>query len=138
MRKLLFIALLITATAAVVWSDGIGIRTTDKRTAQVSTNDAAGADTITLAPSVFEYIITPTITDSVTYAISSTARSKTGDKLVFLIKNSSGSGHKVKFPTRYFQTTGADSVMNLTSAKYGTIEFMFYNTVWIERSRILQ
>lgn len=109
-------------------------------TVRVSTNDAAGADTVKLNPKEWRTIVSPssTVTDSITYTIRNTAQSTFGDQLIFMVTNSSGSGHKLKLSGSEFQVTGSDSAITLTSAKRATIAFIFDGSKWVQVSKIVQ
>ncbi len=109
-------------------------------TVRVSTNDAAGADTVKLNPKEWRTIVSPssTVTDSITYKVRNTAQSAFGDELIFMVTNSSGSGHKLKLTGSEFQVTGSDSVITLTSAKRATIAFIFDGSKWVQVSKIVQ
>ena len=111
-----------------------------QKTVLVATNDAAGADTIKLNPKEWRTLVAPssTIADSLTYTIRNTAQSALGDMLIFMVTNSSGSGHKLKLSGSNFQVTGSDSVITLTSAKRATIAFIFDGSKWVETSKIVQ
>jgi len=128
---------LVALSAVYVVSDGLGIRTTNKVTTSVTNTDAAGADTLTLTPGHYETIVVQELTDSVTYAISSTVKSKQNDWLCIQITNSSGSG-KAKFPSRYFETASADSVSTITSSKRAIYWFTFIGNEWVMTSKYVQ
>lgn len=128
---------LVALSAVYVVSDGLGIRTTNKVTTSVTDTDDAGADTLTLTPGHYETIVVQALTDSVTYAISSTVKSKQNDRLCIQVTNTSGSG-KVKFPTAYFETASADSVSTITSSKRAIYWFTFIGNEWVMTSKYVQ
>jgi len=128
---------LVALSAVYVVSDGLGIRTTNKVTTSVTDTDDAGADTLTLTPGHYETIVVQALTDSVTYAISSTVKSKQNDRLCIQVTNTSGSG-KVKFPTAYFETASADSVSTITSSKRAIYWFTFVGNEWVMTSKYVQ
>lgn len=128
---------LVALSAVYVVSDGLGIRTTNKVTTSVNDTDDAGADTLTLTPGHYETIVVQALTDSVTYAISSTVKSKQNDRLCIQVTNTSGSG-KVKFPTAYFETASADSVSTITSSKRAIYWFTFIGNEWVMTSKYVQ
>lgn len=128
---------LVALSAVYVVSDGLGIRTTNKVTTSVTDTDDAGADTLTLTPAHYETIVVQALTDSVTYAISSTVKSKQNDRLCIQVTNTSGSG-KVKFPTAYFETASADSVSTITSSKRAIYWFTFIGNEWVMTSKYVQ
>jgi hypothetical protein len=138
MRNFKFIGLLLGALVLFVSTANAQRSTT--LTVRVSTNDAAGADTVKLNPTEWRTIVSPssTITDSITYKIRNTARSSFGDQLIFVVTNSSGAGHKLKLTGTEFQVTGSDSVIALTSAKRATIAFIFDGSAWVQTSKIVQ
>jgi len=98
--------------------------------------DAAGVDTIQFTPSAYETIVTGIIKDTVNYKIRSLVNSFCGDKLTFLLTNSSGSDHKVYFIGSGFETSSG--TISLTSSKYATITFMFNGVAWVELNRMVQ
>lgn len=112
----------------------------DKATTRVSTNDAAGADTIKFSPTEWMTLVIPssTITDSVCYKIKDLSRCHLGDEMIMSFTNSSGSGHKVKLTGTWYAVTGADSVISLTTAKRAIITFVFDGVKWVERSSVVQ
>lgn len=128
---------LVALSAVYVVSDGLGIRTTNKVTTSVTDTDDAGADTLTLTPGHYETIVVQALTDSVTYAISSTVKSKQNDRLCIQVTNTSGSG-KVKFPTAYFETASADSISTITSSKRAIYWFTFIGNEWVMTSKYVQ
>lgn len=137
--KFLILASLLVCFSAMVNGQSSTPRSTTK-TVRVSTNDAAGADTIKLNPTEWRTVVSPssTITDSITYQIRSTSRSSFGDQLIFTVTNSSGAGHKLKLTGTTFEVTGSDSVIALTSAKRATIAFIFDGSKWVQTSKIVQ
>lgn len=137
--KFVLVAAFLACLTSVVNAQSTSPRSTTA-TVRVSTNDAAGADTIKLNPTEWRTIVAPssTVTDSVTYKIKTTARSAFGDQLIFMVTNSSGSGHKLKLTGTEFQVTGSDSAITLTSAKRATIAFVFDGSKWVQVSKIVQ
>lgn len=106
----------------------------------VSTAEAAGADTIRFTPIEWRTIVksSATITDTVCYGIKDLSRCHLGDELIIMATNSSGSGHKVKLTGTWYEVSGSDSVLALTSAKRAVIKFIFDGAKFVETGKIVQ
>lgn len=105
-----------------------------------NTAERAGADTVKLIPSSFETYVIPTgtITDSISYQIKSSTSAYAGDRITFIVVNSSGSGHKLKFVGSAWQVSSSGASITLTTAKRATIEFVFDGVYWLETKRVVQ
>lgn len=139
MKKIIFLfaiaSLYLTSVSAQVTT-----HRANKVTTRISTNDAAGADTIKFSPTEWMTLVIPssTITDTVCYKIKDLSRCHLGDQMIMSFTNSSGSGHKVKLTGTWYEVTGADSVISLTTAKRATITFVFDGVKWVETGKIVQ
>ncbi len=140
MKKIIFLfafaSLYLMSASAQITSHRQG----DKATTRISTNDAAGADTIKFSPTEWMTLVIPssTITDTVCYKIKDLSRCHTGDEMIMSFTNSSGSGHKVKLTGTWYEVSGSDSVLSLTSAKRAIIRFVFDGVKWVETGKIVQ
>lgn len=99
--------------------------------------DAAGADTVNLAPRAYSTVIKYSAVDSLAFDVTSTASCYAGDHLRFMVTNSSGSGHLVKFIGSNWQLSSSGNI-TLTASKRATIDFIFDGTYWVETGRMVQ
>ena len=110
---------------------------------QVDVTDAAGLDTITLVPKNFHTLVRiPSLVDSVTLYIPSTAFSYAGDEVELVVTNSS-TGKCVRFSAANLApatvTVGSQNgTMYVTASKRAVISFVFDGVKWVERSRMVQ
>jgi hypothetical protein len=100
--------------------------------------DAAGADTAKLYPRAYTTIIKYTAVDSLAFSISNTSQSYIGDELTFIVTNSSGSGHQVKFVGTGWQVGSGGAAIALTASKRANINFVYDGIYWVETSRLAQ
>lgn len=100
--------------------------------------DGTGADTISLFPQAFNTVIQYTATDSLAFQVTNLSKSYIGDQMTFLVLNSSGSGHQVKFVGSNWQVGSGGASISLTSGKRATIFFIFDGTYWLEQARTVQ
>lgn len=141
MKKLIFLLALASISLSQINAQSLVPRA-HKATTLISTNDAAGADTIKISPSEYMTILAPsnTITDTLCYKLKDISRCALGDEILVIARNSSGSGHKIKFVgTAYpWAVSGADTVISLTSSAKAVIRFVFDGYRWVESSKIVQ
>jgi hypothetical protein len=100
--------------------------------------DAAGADTVKLAPRAWTTIIQYTATDSLAFSVPTLTNSYVGDEITVLVTNSSGSGHLVKFVGSNWQVGSGGASLALTASKRANITFVFDGVTWVEQSRLVQ
>lgn len=100
--------------------------------------DAAGADTVKLAPRAFSTTIQYSAVDSLAFSLSSLTQCYIGDELQVLITNSSGSGHLVKFVGTGWQFGSSGASITLTASKRANIAFVYDGIYWVEQSRLVQ
>ncbi len=141
MKKILILSLF-ALTAIVTQAQNTTLRQGNAITLQIATNDAVGADTIKFTPLEKYTLLSPatTITDTLCYMIKTIANCHLGDEIICSVRNSSGSGHKIKFvSTAYpFLVSGSDSVIALTASKNAVITFIFNGVGFVEKSKIVQ
>jgi len=103
----------------------------------VTTDDAAGNDTISVTPNAWETIIRPAsnITDSVNIKAVLT-NCKTGDILTVFVTKGSGAG-AIRFPSAYFITSTSTQRCTLTASKSAVFRFIFNGVKFIEVSRLV-
>lgn len=98
----------------------------------VSVTDAAGADSVTVAPSAFETIYKLSALDSLTFKSPTVTNSYYGDQVT--IQVSGASGTKVKFTGTNWVSAGTAT---LSSGLNAIITFRFNGTKWVEQSRVV-
>lgn len=142
MKKLILflsISLVAFATYAQSTSPRFGTTSTRDNTGRVltyaysSVSDAAGNDTINIAPKHYETIYRLTVADSAVINITPLTNSFVGDKIYFVA--SGASGKKVKFYTTNLLTAGT---ITTSSNARASIIFIFDGTKWVEISRVAQ
>lgn len=104
----------------------------------VTTNDAAGNDTISVTPNAWETIIRPSsnITDSVNIKAVLT-NCQLGDYLTVIINKGSGAG-AVRFPSAYFITPLATQRYTIAASKTNIFRFQFNGVKFIEIGKTVQ
>lgn len=102
-----------------------------------SPTDAAGADTVNLALRAYQTVISYTAVDSLAFDAKTITNCYVGDRLTFIVTNSSGSGHQVKFIGSNWALS-SDGDIALTSGTKATIEFVFDGESWLESGRQVQ
>lgn len=97
--------------------------------------DAAGNDSVTIAPKRYWTNYKVTLTDSLSFAQPTTTSSYFGDVLVLIASGSSG--NKLKFTTAAtkFKTAGTAT---LSTGGRTVITFVFDGANWVECSRVTQ
>lgn len=136
--KVIMIALVcLVATTANVKAQSASLRTV-KNVKMINKADAAGADTISITPREFETVVYHLLADSCYYKIATSANAFRGDRMTFMVKDSTGGGYALFIPASGFETEGADSIVNLSSAKRASIQFMFDGFKWVQTSIIEQ
>lgn len=104
----------------------------------LTVTDATGADSVRLNPQSYQTIVKYTAVDSLAFvALAGNGRAAIGDQLTFLVTNSAGAGHKVKF-VGAFWAVGSGGDITLTASKKATIKWVFDGFVWVEQSRTVQ
>lgn len=137
MKKILTLMFAVCAIAMATQTAEAQVRNV-RNVYSFAKTDSSGADTITFTPANYETIIFHTLTDSVHYNIKSTGQCVKGDKVQFVITNTSGTGKFNTIPASGFETTGADSTMQITSSKRATISFIYDGSKFIQTSIIKQ
>jgi hypothetical protein len=99
----------------------------------VSVTDAAGADSVTLAPNGFNNIINVSALDSLTFKSPTVTKCFLGDKMTLLVTGTSGD--KVKFTGSNWVSAGTAT---LSAGLKAVIEFIFDGAKWVESSRVVQ
>jgi hypothetical protein len=99
----------------------------------VSVTDAAGADSVTVAPNAWETLYKVAALDSITFKSPTVTNSYYGDRVVLMVSGTSGD--KVKFTGTNWQSAGTAT---LSSGLVAVITFRFNGTKWIEESRVVQ
>jgi hypothetical protein len=112
----------------------------------VTVTDAAGLDTLKLAPNAYHTQVTvPSLVDSFAVNVTSVANSYLGDKIEITVINS-GTGKCVKWaganvsPATISGIGGGGSQLYITSSanKRGNIVFVFDGVKWVEEHRLAQ
>ncbi len=145
MKKLILIALVAFSFTAIAQSTGTRFGATKNKDNTgailnykvVTTDDAAGNDTIAVTPNAWETIIRPAsnITDSVNIKAVLT-NCKTGDKLTVYVTKGSGAG-AIRFPSAYFITSTSTQRCTLTASKSAVFVFLFNGVKFIETARLV-
>ena len=104
----------------------------------VAATDGTGNDTTKLNLNAYSTYVTVTVNDSTNFNFTPITRCYAGDKLTVQVKNTSGSGHKVKFVGSNVQGASGVGSITLTSAAWAVIEFVFTGTTWLETNRVVQ
>lgn len=98
----------------------------------VSVTDAAGADSVTIAPNAWESIYKVAALDSLTFKSPTVTNSYYGDQITFQVTGTSG--NKVKFTGTNWVSAGTAT---LSSGLNAIITFRFNGTKWVEQSRVV-
>ena len=120
-------------------SPRFGTTAGDDNTDRVKTNswvaatDAAGADTVSYNPNKSHAYYRLSLTDSLTFKLSSITRSYAGDEIHIIATGTSG--NKLKFTGTNMQTTGTAT---LSSGACAVIDLVFTGAKWIEQNRVVQ
>lgn len=136
---LLIAMLSVTVVSAQSTSPRFGTAKNQDNTGRVLTyklanvTDAAGADSVTLAPSAWETLVKVSALDSITFKNPVVTQSYYGDKLVFIVTGTSGD--KVKWTGANWVATGAATLSTGVSA---VITFRFNGSKWVESDRTVQ
>lgn len=99
----------------------------------VSVTDAAGADSVTIAPNAWETIYKVAALDSITFKSPVVTNSYYGDQVTLQITGTSGD--LIKFTGSNWVSTGTAT---LSSGLNAIITFRFNGTKWVEQSRVVQ
>lgn len=104
----------------------------------VTTNDAAGNDTITCMPNAWETIIRPSsnLTDSVNIRAKVT-KAKMGDYLTVIINKGSGAG-AVRFMSTYFVNDVTTNRYTIAASKTNIFKFQFNGAKWVMFCKMVQ
>lgn len=100
--------------------------------------DATGADTVVVYPRAYQTLIQYTATDSLAFQVTNLGQSYIGDQITFMVLNSSGSGHQIKFIGTNWAFGSGGAAATLTTLKRANISFIFDGLVWLEQSRVVQ
>jgi len=98
----------------------------------VSVADAAGADSVTIAPNAWETIYKVAALDSITFKSPTVTNSYYGDKIVLQVTGTSGD--LVKFTGTNWVSAGTAT---LSSGLNAIIVFRFNGAKWVEQSRVV-
>jgi hypothetical protein len=98
----------------------------------VSVTDAAGADSVTIAPNAWETIYKVAALDSLTFKSPTVTNSYYGDQITLQITGTSGD--LVKFTGTNWVSAGTAT---LSSGLNAIITFRFNGTKWVEQSRVV-
>ena len=98
----------------------------------VTVTDAAGADSVTIAPNAFETIYKVVALDSITFKSPSVTNSYYGDQVTLQVTGTSGD--LVKFTGTNWVSAGTAT---LSSGLNAIITFRFNGTKWVEQSRVV-
>jgi hypothetical protein len=98
----------------------------------VSVTDAAGADSVTIAPNAWETIYKVAALDSITFKSPSVTNSYYGDQVTLQVTGTSGD--LVKFTGTNWVSAGTAT---LSSGLNAIITFRFNGTKWVEQSRVV-
>lgn len=99
----------------------------------VSVTDAAGADSVTIAPNAWETIYKVAALDSITFKSPTVTNSYYGDQITLQITGTSGD--LVKFTGSNWVSAGTAT---LSSGLNAIITFRFNGAKWVEQSRVVQ
>lgn len=104
----------------------------------VTTNDAAGNDTISVTPNAWETILRPSsnLTDSVNIRAYLT-NAKLGDYLTVIINKGSGAGG-VRFMSTYFVNDVSTNRYTVAASKTNIFKFQFNGVKWIMIGKTIQ
>lgn len=141
MKKLIFILFTVCIFNAVAQSTSPRFGTTSNKdnTYRTLTNklvtvtDAAGADSVTLAPNGFNNIINVSALDSLTFKSPTVTKCFLGDKMTLLVTGTSGD--KLKFTGSNWVSAGTAT---LSAGLKAVITFIFDGAKWVEASRVVQ
>jgi hypothetical protein len=98
----------------------------------VSVTDAAGADSVTIAPNAWETIYKVAALDSLTFKSPTVTNSYYGDQITLQITGTSGD--LIKFTGTNWVSAGTAT---LSSGLNAIITFRFNGTKWVEQSRVV-
>jgi hypothetical protein len=98
----------------------------------VSVTDAAGADSVTIAPNAWETIYKVAALDSLTFKSPTVTNSYYGDQITLQITGTSGD--LIKFTGSNWVSAGTAT---LSSGLNAIITFRFNGTKWVEASRVV-
>lgn len=98
----------------------------------VSVTDAAGADSVTIAPNAFETIYKVAALDSLTFKSPTVTNSYYGDQITLQVTGTSGD--LIKFTGTNWVSAGTAT---LSSGLNAIITFRFNGTKWVEQSRVV-
>jgi hypothetical protein len=104
----------------------------------VSTNDAAGNDTIFVTPGYWQTNIVPSaaITDSVNIKLNLT-KTYLGDNLRVVVSKGSGSG-AIRFPSTYFINDATANRYTIAANKVAVFEFIFNGSKYVMTNKTIQ
>ena len=104
----------------------------------VSTNDAAGNDTIFVTPNAWETNIIPSsaITDSVNIKLNLT-KCYLGDNIRVVVSKGSGSG-AIRFPSTYFINDATANRYTIAANKVAVFEFIFNGSKFMMTNKTVQ
>lgn len=129
----------VTAADAQITSPRFGTAKNQDNTGRVltyklvSVTDAAGADSVTIAPSAWETIYKIAVLDSLTFKSPTVTNSYYGDKIVFQVTGTSGK--MIKFTGTNWVSAGTAT---LSAGLNAIITFRFNGAKWVEESRVVQ
>jgi len=99
----------------------------------VSVTDAAGADSVTIAPNAWETIYKVAALDSITFKSPTVTNCYYGDIVTLIVTGTSGD--LVKFTGANWISQGTAT---LSSGLKAIIRFRFDGAKWVEESRVVQ
>lgn len=99
----------------------------------VSVTDAAGADSVTIAPNAWETIYKVAALDSITFKSPTVTNCYYGDIVTLIVTGTSGD--LVKFTGSNWISQGTAT---LSSGLKAIIRFRFDGAKWVEESRVVQ
>lgn len=142
MKKFLFAFTLLIATLAVnaqSTSPRFGTAKNQDNTGRVltynlvSVTDAAGADSVVIAPNAWETIYKVAALDSLTFKSPTVRNSYYGDIVTLIVTGTSGD--KIKFTGSNWISQGTAT---LSAGLKAIIRFRFDGAKWVEESRVVQ
>lgn len=98
----------------------------------VSVTDAAGADSVTIAPNAWETIYKVAALDSITFKSPTVTNSYYGDQITIQVTGTSGD--LVKFTGTNWVSAGTAT---LSTGLNAIITFRFNGSKWVEQSRVV-
>lgn len=141
MKNLLFSLMLLFAFVSVnaqSTSPRFGTTKNSDNTGRVLTykvatvTDAAGADSVVIAPNAFETIYKVAALDSLTFKSPTVVNSYYGDQVTLQVIGTSG--NKIKFTGTNWVSAGTAT---LSSGLNAIITFRFNGAKWVEQSRVV-